>query len=1203
MNRENRWQINKLGLVNFWYYDYEEIPVHNGKLLLRGGNGSGKSVTLQSFIPLLLDGNRAPVRLDPFGTVSRKLDNYMLQKDGDIERTAYLFMEFKKNGIENYITVGMGIKAQKDKPTDVWYFIVKDGKRIGKDIKLKRKEQGLDVILQKKQLKNIMEESGYFFDSQRAYMEAMNEIFFGFDSVEYYEDLLNLIINIRSPKLSKEFKPTKMYEILNDSLKTLSKEDLKSISEAMEEMDIIKNKIEDSKKALNSVMEIDSIFSKYNKALLFNKNKQMVLAKNEMKIYEDRLENFKNEVIEITNCIENLEKEKEILELEKINIGKERELLQKDDNFSKYDEKMKCADELEILEARFLKKSERLLEKQNSLNQKIKKLNGYLEKIGDLEKNSKDLNSELERALEEMGISNLYSFDQLKSKLNDYKKLCSNVKKDIEDYESYKKIIESLEIDLEENDLNIDSTKKEQLRLQNLLVEIEDEFKEKLILWQEKCEVFKISEKEMFVINEILRDYLLDGKIEELKFYIDEIFYKFQRDLKLKLERLNIANSNIKNMERLEKEGIPFYNLNSVLSLDILLVQEKNKDIALKIKNREYGTFIFSKNTVEENLIAIEENKDGYFEIGNLVGKIDKNERIYTLEELQKFEIQLKNEYENCPDFKDLKSGRETSKDLEKQLFLLEKNKESIRVQIENTSLKIKEIDAKIYDKINDTTIEKNIESLNRLSETRENAMDLILELKGFELQRELIKSNIFSLEEEIEFLEIEIEDIHEERKVENKELLIKRETFEILKNICENIDIKSMQEKMESLKNAEKEIPKKIELCYIELGKRYSDKKSLDEKLDIIEKDIITKRDILREVEKNYSDELNLGYVDEKINEGDFIEISVNRAQILLSETISKHGNILSDYKIKSKVLFSESKNSERVDYTFTANRAQEPIFNLKGYLESQIEELELLITEGDRKIFEEILLENLSQKVLAIIYNSQGWIKQINALMNNLETTSSLKLELKWEPKKAESEDELSTNELLKILNGKDRLTEDEKKKFSNHFLTKIRKVINRSQKNEESISYYNIIREVLDFRKWYEFRLFYWKKNEKRKEMTNNNFYQLSGGEKAISMYLPLLAALYVRYEYAALSAPRIVAMDEAFAGVDEKNIEMLFNHLESLDLDYILNSQILWGDYSSVSGLSIAEILRGENDENVALINYKWTGKNMELKTHV
>ncbi|MGL5356531.1 MAG: hypothetical protein ACRDAQ_08320, partial [Cetobacterium sp.] len=60
---------------------------------------------------------------------------------------------------------------------------------------------------------------------------------------------------------------------------------------------------------------------------------------------------------------------------------------------------------------------------------------------------------------------------------------------------------------------------------------------------------------------------------------------------------------------------------------------------------------------------------------------------------------------------------------------------------------------------------------------------------------------------------------------------------------------------------------------------------------------------------------------------------------------------------------------------------------------------------------------------------------------------------------------------------------------------------------------------------------------------------------------------------------------------------------FAHLESLELDYMLNSQVLWGDYETVPELAICEILREGNDDIVALINYKWNGKKMEQKTYV
>ena len=47
---EERWIINKFGLFNFWYYDDEEFDLSDGKIIFRGTNGSGKSVTSKAIL-------------------------------------------------------------------------------------------------------------------------------------------------------------------------------------------------------------------------------------------------------------------------------------------------------------------------------------------------------------------------------------------------------------------------------------------------------------------------------------------------------------------------------------------------------------------------------------------------------------------------------------------------------------------------------------------------------------------------------------------------------------------------------------------------------------------------------------------------------------------------------------------------------------------------------------------------------------------------------------------------------------------------------------------------------------------------------------------------------------------------------------------------------------------------------------------------
>ncbi|NLB19714.1 MAG: TIGR02680 family protein, partial [Clostridium sp.] len=258
----NRYLIHKLGFVNFWYYDFEEFLLSDGKLLLRGSNGSGKSVTMQSFIPLLLDGNKSPYRLDPFGTNARTISGYLLD-DENTERTGYLYMEFKRRDSDHSITLGMGIKAQQNHPPKSWYFILHDGRRINKDLFLYR-DAGQKIPLTKMQLKNELGDANFYTESQRSYMAKVNEYLFGFDDMDSYEELLNLLISIRSPKLSKDFKPTEIYKILTDSLKVLSEDDLRPVSEALENMDSLKDSLEENQAALKATKNIKYHYDKYN---------------------------------------------------------------------------------------------------------------------------------------------------------------------------------------------------------------------------------------------------------------------------------------------------------------------------------------------------------------------------------------------------------------------------------------------------------------------------------------------------------------------------------------------------------------------------------------------------------------------------------------------------------------------------------------------------------------------------------------------------------------------------------------------------------------------------------------------------------------------------------------------------------------------------------------------------------------------------
>ena len=98
----------------------------------------------------------------------------------------------------------------------------------------------------------------------------------------------------------------------------------------------------------------------------------------------------------------------------------------------------------------------------------------------------------------------------------------------------------------------------------------------------------------------------------------------------------------------------------------------------------------------------------------------------------------------------------------------------------------------------------------------------------------------------------------------------------------------------------------------------------------------------------------------------------------------------------------------------------------------------------------------------------------------------------------------------------------------------------------------------------------------------------------------MYVHLFDSVSAQYKKAEQKDhPRMIALDEAFAGVDDKNISSMFELVEKLDFDYFMNSQALWGCFETVHALRIAELLRPLNSKTVSVIYYSWNGKERVL----
>ncbi|MDD4716360.1 MAG: SbcC/MukB-like Walker B domain-containing protein, partial [Oscillospiraceae bacterium] len=290
----------------------------------------------------------------------------------------------------------------------------------------------------------------------------------------------------------------------------------------------------------------------------------------------------------------------------------------------------------------------------------------------------------------------------------------------------------------------------------------------------------------------------------------------------------------------------------------------------------------------------------------------------------------------------------------------------------------------------------------------------------------------------------------------------------------------------------------------------------------------------------------------------------------------------------------------SRKIILLMEYNGKKVSVYYVLERMDQDIELQKAILSEKERELYEEIIMNSVCRVIRRRINRAEDWAKQITKLMEQRDTSSGLTFSLRWKPCTAEREEEMDTRELVELLRSDSRLLKDQDvERVTRHFRSKVNQAKEVLTDKGYGESFHQVIKDMLDYRQWFSFTLYYRREGEQCKELTNNVFYTFSGGEKAMAMYIPLFSAAYARYLEAREDAPFIISLDEAFAGVDENNIRDMFDLVEKLGFDYIINSQSLWGDYGTVSSLSICELVRPKNASYVSVVRYYWNGRVRKL----
>lgn len=1362
----SRWQMNRIGLLDFWYYDEEEFSFLDGRMLLRGSNGSGKSVTMQSFIPLILDGNMRPERLDPFGSRARKMENYLLEEgDEREERTGYLYLELKRREGNNYLTIGVGMRARKNKKLETWYFYIGDGRRIGRDFLL-YKDTDAKIAYSRQELKNRIGEGGRVIDGQMEYMETVNRLVFGFESVEKYKEMLDLLIQLRSPKLSKDFKPTVLNEILSNSLLMLSEDDLRPMSEAIENMDALKANLDTLKDSLQAARQIEKSYDRYNQIVLWEKAEQYLKETGNLKKQEQEKEKLDRQIGEMEEeCRQQEEHYQELLQ-EESRLKEKRDSLNASDAVRLKEQELEIAGELGQTEDDFQKKEAREQEKKDRCMEVARSIKSQEEHSQGVWEDIEELLGEMQEDMEQIPFDESaflekelkadpeqpYNFAAHEQLLNTYEKKVQDgigiLKEEQMARESYDRSLKSLD---EQRQLR-DRAEREKVQQEHQLQQIREELLEKGYRWERENRELKVPEQTMQEFSRLVRgfderqDYgvirdLIRGPYESAQAVLQQILYQERGSQQQAGEMLLQKQTEIdelekqaelipeqtpavrKNRERLKKMGIPFYPFYQAVDfeakleesqaaaleeallqmgiLDALIIPPDYREQVLRADKGSCDRYLFGDlQTVRGNIMeALDvDNPDQDLILHQLIGNVlcgigytgsegngntwvdpEGNYHLGVLEGTITLEYeaqfigartrersrqrrlnQLQEEYQQLCQDKEEIDGRLLA--LEQRLSVLQEEWKAfpdgvdIRLaakeygdasvvaeragiavmeaqsRTEAAAALLKEIRVQMQEICGKAYLTAR---LDLFLEAAEHLADYGKRLMRLQVLHHDFRNSCANVRSEQGFME-ELEAALDDIRYDLSTLRRKQSTL--------TQRLEAVREQMK-LANYE-ELRELLESCMVRLGEIPGERERAVERKSTLKAEIAKagqerqRRELervrsmraARIYEKQFEEEYQLGYVERRFVVTEDMEDQARKVSHMLTGSFggktkgeyfgdlqgSYHLNrgylleyqLTMDYIFTDEYLLAEAEGKENAEDLMALGIPSGRRIDLKGKyrgvavgfkelmekLQEDMEEQERLLSDKDRELFEDILANTISKKIRARIHESNAWVDRMNLLMGQMRTSSGLSLSLRWKSRRAEQEEQLDTRALVALLQ-KDAeiMREEEVEQLSRHFRSKIAEARKLADQASSVQSFHGIMREVLDYRKWFEFQLEYQKTGENKKELTDRAFFTFSGGEKAMAMYVPLFSAAVAKYNGAGKDAPRIISLDEAFAGVDEMNIKDMFRLMVDFEFDFIINSQILWGDYETVPALAIYQLLRAENAKFVSVMRYQWNGK--------
>jgi len=261
MTAATRWQPSRAGLLNLYRFDDEVFTFAGGRLLLRGNNGTGKTRVLALTLPFLLDGTVAAERVEPDGDRSRRFEWHLLM-DRFHERSGYCWLEFVRRsdaGEERVCTIGCGMRALQGHQglRARWFFVTRQ--RVGPDFPLKR---GDGTPWTREECKAGLGEQGTLYETTAGYRRAVDDALFELGE-QRYRSLVELLIELRRPQLSRQLDETRLTRALADALPPIDAAVIDDVAEGFQGLEDDRLGLRAAEDAQAAVADFAAVYRDY----------------------------------------------------------------------------------------------------------------------------------------------------------------------------------------------------------------------------------------------------------------------------------------------------------------------------------------------------------------------------------------------------------------------------------------------------------------------------------------------------------------------------------------------------------------------------------------------------------------------------------------------------------------------------------------------------------------------------------------------------------------------------------------------------------------------------------------------------------------------------------------------------------------------------------------------------------------------------